>query len=151
MPLTLEFFYVVEEFMADLETDHGMILDDNSFLSLQSPYLDFGWDGNYSVQDYINKIAPEIADAMEFRLGINERQDRYHVDIPLHLNLQILVDLAPPRQTAEERMTQILRYALPSPAAQTDELRTDPEHTETWRVTNNDCVIIGLIVVSIHL
>jgi hypothetical protein len=137
--------------MADPEADHGMILDDNSFLSLQSPYLDFGWDGNSSVQDYINRVAPEIADEMEFRLGINERQDRYHSDIPLHPNLQTLVDLAPPRQTAEERMAQLLRYALPSPTTQTDELRTDPEHTETWQVTHSDYVIIGLIAVSIYL
>jgi hypothetical protein len=137
--------------MADPEIDHGMILDDNNFLSLQSPYLDFGWDGNYSIQDYVNRIAPEIAEEMEFRLGVSERQDRYHIDIPLHPNMQILEDLAPTRQTAEERMTQILRYALPSPTTENDELRTAPELTETWEVTDGDYVIIGLIAVSIFL
>ena len=128
-----------------------MILDDNNFLSLQSPYLDFGWDGNYSIQDYVNRIAPEIAEEMEFRLGVSERQDRYHIDIPLHPNMQILEDLAPTRQTAEERMAQILRYALPSPTTENDELMTAPELTETWEVTDGDYVIIGLIDVSIFL
>jgi len=62
--------------MADPEVDHGMIMDEDSFLNLNSPYLDFGWDGNSSVNDYINRIAPEIADEIEFRLGINERQNQ---------------------------------------------------------------------------
>ena len=135
--------------MADPEIDHGMILDNDFFLSLQSPYLDYGWDGNFSVQDYLNRIAPEIADEMEYRLGVNEHQDRYHIDIPLHPNLQTLVDLATPRQTDEERMAHVLRYALPNPISETDEFRTDPEPTETWQVSISDYVIIGLIAVSI--
>ena len=72
--------------MANPEIDHGMIIDEDSFLNLDSPYLDFGWDGNPSVNDCINRIAPEIADEMEFRLGINERQNQYHIDIPMHPN-----------------------------------------------------------------
>ena len=101
--------------MADPEVDHGMIMDENSFLSLQSPYFDFGWEGNPSVQDYINRIAPEIADEMEFRLGINERQNQYHIDVPLHPNVQTLRDFIPTRHTEAEQLAMILRYALPQP------------------------------------
>ena len=135
--------------MADPATDHGMILDNNFFLSLQSPYLDFGWDVNNSIQDYINRITPEVASEMEFHFGINEDQARYHEEIPLHPNMQILVDLAPQRQTDEERLANILRYSVPSPDALIDEIRTDPERIETWRVTCSDYVIIGLIAVFI--
>jgi hypothetical protein len=135
--------------MANPELDHIMILDADNFLSLHSPYLDFGWDGNPYVQDYINRIAPELAEEMEFRLGINERQDQYHIDIPLHPNMQILQDLAAPRQSEHVRIAQALRYAVPSPTTEDDEFRTDPESTETWEVTRSDCVVIGLIAASI--
>jgi len=113
--------------MANPEFDYGMILDEDSFLSLNSPYFDFGWDGNPSVQDYINRIAPEVADETEFRLGINERQSRYHIDIPLHQNFQALEEFIPSRHTITERMETILRYALPKPSCINEELETDPE------------------------
>ena len=135
--------------MANPELDHGMILDADNFLSLHSPYLDFGWDENPSVQDYINRIAPELAEEMEFRLGINERQDQYYIDIPLHPNMQILQDLAAPRQSEHVRIAQALRYAVPSPTTEDDEFMTDPESAETWEVTRSDCVVIGLIAASI--
>src|ERR1700734_2897178 len=110
--------------MANPDFDHGMILDDENFLSLNSPYLDFGWDGNPSVQDYINRIAPEIADEMEFRLGISERQERYHVNVGLHPNMQMLQDMAAPRQTEELCMAHALRYAVPSETTNDEEFRT---------------------------
>ena len=113
--------------MANPEVDHGMIMDANAFLSLQSPYLDFGWDGNPSVQDYVNRIAPEVADEIEFRLGINGRQDLYNIDVPLHPNFQALQDFIPSRHTITERMDTILRYALPQPSSFNEELGTDPE------------------------
>ena len=135
--------------MANPELDHGMIMDADNFLSLHSPYLDFGWDGNPSVQDYINRIAPELAEEMEFRLGINERQDQYHIDIHLHPNMQILQDLAAPRQSEDVRIAQALRYACPSPPTENNEFRTDPEPAETWEVTSSDYIVVGLIVASI--
>jgi hypothetical protein len=135
--------------MANPDFDHGMILDDDNFLSLNSPYLDFGWDGNPSVQDYINRIAPEIADEMEFRLGISERQERYHVNVGLHPNMQILQDMAAPRQTEEVRMAQALRYAVPREIEDDEELRTDPESDESWEVTSSDLIVTGLIAATI--
>jgi hypothetical protein len=135
--------------MANPDFDHGMILDEENFLSLNSPYLDFGWDGNPSVQDYINRIAPEIADEMEFSLGISERQERYHVNIDLHPNMQILQDMAAPRQTEEVRMAQALRYAVPSETTNDEEFRTDPELDESWEVTSSDLIVTGLIAATI--
>jgi hypothetical protein len=88
--------------MTNPEVDHGMIMDENAFLSLQSPYLNFGWDGNPSIQDYVNRITPEIADEMEFHLGINEHQSQYHINISLHPNLQALQDLTPSRHSDTE-------------------------------------------------
>jgi hypothetical protein len=135
--------------MANPEVDHGMILDEDNFLSLNSPYLDFGWDGNPSVQDYVNRIAPEIADEMEFRLGISERQDRYHVNVGLHSNMQILQDMAAPLQSEELRMAQALRYAVPSEIEDDAELRTDPESETSWEVTSSDLIVTGLIAAAI--
>ena len=130
--------------MANPAINHGMIMDTENFSSLNSPYLDFGWDGNPSVQDYINRIAPEVAEEMEFRLGISERQRQYHINIRLHPNMQILQDMAAPSQSEQLRIAQASRYAVPSDAANHEEFRTDPESTETWEVTRSDCVVIGV-------
>ena len=135
--------------MANPNIDHGMIMDTENFSSLNSPYLDFGWDGNPSVQDYINRIAPEVAEEMEFRLGISERQRQYHINIRLHPNMQILQDMAAPSQSEQLRIAQASRYAVPSDTTNHEEFRTDPESDRSWEVNSSDYIVIGLIAATI--
>jgi hypothetical protein len=109
------------------EDNYGMFINDNEVQYLQAPYLDFGWDGNPSMQDYINRITPEVADEMEFQLGINGNQEIYHIDVPLHPNYQALQEFVPSRDNITDRMETILRYALPQQSDHSDDLGTDPE------------------------
>lgn len=138
--------------MADPEAEHGFFWDDDWLLSYGSPFFDYGWDENDTPQNYLNRVAPDIADDVEFRLGINERQERFHIDIPLHPNFQALIDLAPPRLTDEERMAQILRYALPRPTGGIAEPVADPEPLQGSQMTYTDigCLFLISAVILVH-
>lgn len=54
--------------MADPDVDDGLIKDDDGFLSIESPYLNFGFSPEKTLQTYVNRIAPMIAGEMEYRL-----------------------------------------------------------------------------------
>lgn len=103
--------------MADPETAHGFLMDEDDLMSYDSPYLDFGHAGDENVEDYWNRITHDIAGDTEYRFGIHMWQHRFAPHIPLHPNFQMLQDLAPRQPSEQERLAEMLHYALPRPVA----------------------------------
>ena len=101
------------EFALYLILEEGNNLEEVGRLDFVSPFYDFGWDRKFSVQDYVNRVAPHMAEMLAFGLGIHVDQRDFHIHVPLHPSYQFLQDLAPPRLTPEEEWAQILRYAFP--------------------------------------
>lgn len=87
--------------------DPGFLEDEDNFLNYDSPFLDFGFIENESMQYYFNRITHTVADDVEYRLGINEWQARFHPETQVHPNLVILQNLAlPPPDKESEVMTR---------------------------------------------
>ena len=53
------------------DIDHGLWDDENGFLKYNLPFLEFGFDEEESVNEYVNRIMQLIATDTEFRLGIH--------------------------------------------------------------------------------
>ena len=84
--------------MADPELDHDLVEDDRGVVSIESPFLNFQFNLEETIEEYVNRITPVIATDVELHLGIHELQDRLHIEIPVHPNLQAFELVAPPSQ-----------------------------------------------------
>ena len=106
--------------MVDPDINHG--LDENDFLDYNSPFLEFGFDEEESVNEYVNRIMQPIATDTKFRLGIHNWQHRLYPHVPMHENFVGLQNFALPSHTeSRDELERALRFLLPTPNDEPDQ------------------------------
>ena len=57
---------------------------------IESPFLDFQFNPEEAVKEYVNRIASTIVENVELHLGIHNLHVRFHPKKHVHPNLQAL-------------------------------------------------------------
>ena len=57
---------------------HCIVEDNQGFLSVESPFLDFQFNPEKTVEEYVNRIASFAVEDVELSLEVHNLQDRFH-------------------------------------------------------------------------
>ena len=76
--------------MADPDVDQRFAEDDQGFLSIDFPFLNFHFNPEDTIEEYVNRIMFVVAEDVELCLGVHKLQDRLHPKAHVNANLQAL-------------------------------------------------------------